>query len=79
VREAGEMDEEYGKIQGIQYIPIGELRERADEIPKNKPVVTVCRSGKRSAQATVLLKRAGIEQVANMAGGMIRWRELALP
>ena len=37
-------------------------------------VVTVCRSGTRSAQASVLLRKAGYEKVANLAGGMLRWR-----
>jgi rhodanese-related sulfurtransferase len=37
-------------------------------------VVTVCRSGTRSAQAVLLLARAGVADVANMAGGLLRWR-----
>jgi rhodanese-related sulfurtransferase len=37
-------------------------------------VVTVCRSGARSAQATVILRNAGLDKVANLAGGMLRWR-----
>ena len=45
----------------------------------SSPVVTVCRSGARSAQATVLLQKAGFAQVANLAGGMLRWRADALP
>jgi rhodanese-related sulfurtransferase len=36
--------------------------------------VTVCRAGGRSAQATVILRQAGFERVANLAGGMLRWR-----
>jgi rhodanese-related sulfurtransferase len=39
----------------------------------------VCRSGARSAQATVLLQKAGLKKVANLAGGMLRWRAEALP
>jgi rhodanese-related sulfurtransferase len=42
-------------------------------------VVAVCRSGARSAQATVLLQKAGVKKVANLAGGMLRWRAEALP
>ena len=39
-----------------------------------KPMaVTVCRAGARSAQATVLLRQAGFDKVANLAGGMLRW------
>jgi len=41
---------------------------------KEIPVVTVCRSGARSAQASVLLGKAGFGKVANLSGGMLRWR-----
>jgi rhodanese-related sulfurtransferase len=36
--------------------------------------VAVCRSGARSAQATVILQQAGLGVAANLAGGMLRWR-----
>jgi rhodanese-related sulfurtransferase len=36
-------------------------------------VVTVCRAGGRSAQAAIMLQQAGFGQVANLAGGMLRW------
>jgi sulfur dioxygenase len=55
------------------------LSARIGEIDKARPVVAVCRSGARSAQATVLLEKAGFERVANLAGGMLRWRGEALP
>ena len=45
------------------------------EIAKDtRPVVNVCRSGARSAQAVAILQRAGFRDVANLAGGMLRWR-----
>ena len=53
---------------------MGELAERAAELAGDRPVVTVCRAGSRSAQATVILKEAGFGEVANLAGGMLRWR-----
>jgi rhodanese-related sulfurtransferase len=37
-------------------------------------VVVVCRSGARSAQATLMLGKAGFDRVANLSGGMLRWR-----
>jgi rhodanese-related sulfurtransferase len=37
-------------------------------------VVAVCRSGARSAQASVLLSKSSFPRVANLAGGMLRWR-----
>jgi sulfur dioxygenase len=42
-------------------------------------VVTVCRSGTRSAQAAIQLQKAGFADVANLAGGMLRWQAERLP
>jgi rhodanese-related sulfurtransferase len=50
------------------------LAARSAELDASKPVVAVCRSGTRSAQACVMLTKAGFPQVANLAGGMLRWR-----
>ncbi len=54
-------------------IPLGDLVSRLNEIPNSKPVVTVCHSGKRSAQATVILKKNSFNEAANLKGGMIEW------
>jgi len=48
-------------------------------LSNEKPVVTVGRSGARSAQATVLLRSAGFTRVANLSGGMLRWRAQRFP
>jgi len=55
-------------------VPLGALMKRTEELQQDQPIVTVCRSGARSAQATVLLGKAGFERVANLSGGMLRWR-----
>ncbi|HEY9064671.1 MAG TPA: MBL fold metallo-hydrolase [Burkholderiaceae bacterium] len=79
VREPAEFADALGHIAGAQLIPLSQLVPRAAEIDRARPVVTVCRSGTRSAQATVLLAKTGIRNVANLAGGMLRWRAQALP
>ena len=79
VREKDEFAGPLGHIAGAVPIPLGELEKRAGELAKEKPIVTVCRAGGRSAQATVILRNAGYEAVANMAGGMLRWRAQQLP
>lgn len=79
VRSAGEFDGELGHLSGAQLLPLGEMRERLDEIPRDRPVVTVCQSGKRSAMAAEILLKAGYTEVANVAGGLIQWSRLALP
>ena len=79
VREPDEYNGALGHIKGAQLVPLGSLVARLDELPRDKPLVMVCRSGARSAQATVLLKGKGIAKVANLAGGMLRWRSQRLP
>jgi rhodanese-related sulfurtransferase len=79
VREAREFTDALGHIRGARLLPLSELGARIDEIDRQRPVVAVCRSGARSAQATVLLQKAGFKDVANLAGGMLRWRAEWLP
>ena len=74
VREPAEFSDALGHIHGARLIPLSSLAERCTELDHARPVVTVCRSGARSAQATVLLQKAGFSDVANLAGGMLRWR-----
>jgi glyoxylase-like metal-dependent hydrolase (beta-lactamase superfamily II)/rhodanese-related sulfurtransferase len=74
VRERDEYEGPLGRIPGSAWIPLGELAVRAEALPRDRPIVTVCRSGARSAQAVVLLAKAGFADVANLAGGLLRWR-----
>ena len=79
VREPHEFCDALGHIAGAQLLPLSELAGRASELDPARPVVTVCRSGVRSAQALVLLQKAGLTVTANLAGGMLRWRAEHLP
>jgi glyoxylase-like metal-dependent hydrolase (beta-lactamase superfamily II)/rhodanese-related sulfurtransferase len=74
VREPDEFTGPLGHIAGAVLIPLGELAGRTGEISRDRPVVTVCRAGGRSAQATVILREAGFAEIANLNGGMLRWR-----
>lgn len=79
VRQPDEYIGALGHIRDAKLIPLGELAARAEEIDRTRPAVMVCRSGARSAQATVILQRAGFQRVANMTGGMLRWRSEGHP
>ena len=79
VREPEEFNGPLGHVPGARLLSLGKLLERAGELSKARPVVTVCRSGARSAQATVILGKAGFERVANLSGGMLRWRAQRFP
>ncbi|MGA2654803.1 MAG: rhodanese-like domain-containing protein [Gammaproteobacteria bacterium] len=56
-------------------IPLNELLQRLNEIPKNKPIVVICRSGKRSDIAGQMLNAHGFNDVKNLAGGLLAWQE----
>jgi glyoxylase-like metal-dependent hydrolase (beta-lactamase superfamily II)/rhodanese-related sulfurtransferase len=79
VRERDEYDGPMGRIPGSRWIPLGELSKRAAELDKERPIVAVCRSGARSAHAVAMLSRSGFPEVANLAGGMLRWHAEGLP
>ena len=79
VREPAEWQDALGHIAGATLMPMAELATRHGELASDRPVVAVCRSGTRSAQACLLLQRAGFSSVANLAGGMLRWRAQGHP
>ncbi len=79
VREPEETVIGEAKISGARIIPLGSLRNRLNEVPRDKPVVAFCRSGPRSAMAVSILEEAGISKVAHIAGGFLRWRDEGLP
>ena len=74
VREPSEWEGSLGRVPGAVLIPLGQLAARAGELSNDKPIVAVCRAGGRSAQATNILREMGFEKVANLPGGMLRWR-----
>ena len=75
VREPAEFTGVLGHIPGARLMPLGQLAAQAAALDRGRPVVTVCRSGARSAQAAQQLSKAGWPMVANLAGGMLRWRD----
>ncbi|WP_067489809.1 rhodanese-like domain-containing protein [Actinomadura hibisca] len=76
VREQDEWDA--GHAPEAVHIPMGELSDRAGEIPRDREVFVICRSGMRSAQVTVALNQAGW-LARNVTGGMKRWAEAGRP
>jgi rhodanese-related sulfurtransferase len=75
VREQTEWDA--GHIEQAVHIPMGELNARVDEIPSDRPIVVVCRSGNRSQAVTDALNRAGWT-AHNLEGGMYAWQSAGL-
>jgi hydroxyacylglutathione hydrolase len=77
VRGANEW--EAGHLLPASNIALGALRARLEEIPADRLIVVHCQSGSRSAIAASVLRAAGVERVANLAGGFTAWREAGLP
>ena len=67
-----------GHAPRARHIPLSQLPRRAGEVPKGRAVVTVCRSGARSARVAAMLAREGRE-VSNLSGGMHAWARAGLP
>ena len=75
-----ELDEwEAGRAPGAVHLPMSQLPARLAEVPADRPVAVVCRSGHRSAQVTAYLVAQGRAQVRNVDGGMAAWAALGLP
>lgn len=77
VRYDGEWSE--GHLPGALHIPLGRLSDRLAEVPRDRPLVTHCRAGSRSAIAASLLRRAGFQDVSNLTGGYDAWLGAGLP
>lgn len=80
VRGIDEFNGELGHIAGATLSTLGpELDKYLDKMDREREIVFVCRSGRRSAEATKLAQTKGFERVYNLHGGMLRWFELKLP
>jgi rhodanese-related sulfurtransferase len=77
VREPEEWAEYH--IPGATLISLGELEARVKDVPRDKEVVVVCRSGNRSRTGRDILANAGFTQVTSMAGGLKDWAAANLP
>ena len=62
---------ERGHLKGAINIPLSELRQRVDEIPRDKPVYLHCRTGQRSYNATLALQNLGFHNVTNITGSFL--------
>jgi rhodanese-related sulfurtransferase len=78
VRTSAEYEQD-GHIVGSRLLPLSNLGQRISELPQDKPIVCVCRSGSRSHVACEQLQRQGFANVTNLSGGVIDWRRMGLP
>jgi DMSO/TMAO reductase YedYZ molybdopterin-dependent catalytic subunit/glyoxylase-like metal-dependent hydrolase (beta-lactamase superfamily II) len=76
VREPDEWSAEHAP--GASLVPMGQVREHQEELPRDRRIIVVCRSGGRSAAVTESLLAWGFDAV-NLAGGMCAWAAAGLP
>lgn len=72
VREIDEAESD-GKIEGVDVVPMGTVDEASKAWDKEIPVITICRSGRRSGRVALELEKLGFKRIASMRGGMVAW------
>jgi hydroxyacylglutathione hydrolase len=68
-----------GHVRGALNLPQSDLATRLNEIPKDRPILTICQSGKRSLRSAQFLHQQGWHDVATVAGGTSAWRDSGRP
>jgi glyoxylase-like metal-dependent hydrolase (beta-lactamase superfamily II)/rhodanese-related sulfurtransferase len=77
VREPGEYA--HGHVPGAISLPQADLASRLQEVPRDRPVITLCERGIRSLRAAQFLMQMGINEVASVKGGTSAWRSAGKP
>ena len=72
---------EYAQLRarGAVLLPLGRLNNRAKDLPRDREILLMCRTGGRSANATQFLAANGFENVTNVSGGIVAWHNAGLP
>ena len=77
VREQSEFDEVH--IQEAMLAPLGSVTQGVADVPKDREIVLVCRSGRRSAKAYEVLAATGYTRLSHLEGGMLAWEKAGNP
>lgn len=64
---------------GTTLIPLDQLASRVNEVPRDQPIVVICRSGNRSQEGRDILLQAGFTDVTSVSGGLNAWRAAGYP
>ena len=72
---------EYTQIRakGAKLLPLGRLNNRVKDLPRDREILLMCRTGGRSQNATQFLAANGFENVTNVKGGIMAWYQAGLP
>jgi rhodanese-related sulfurtransferase len=66
-------------VDELIFCPLSILKEKYNELPKDKPMIFADAVGLRSKEAVILLRKLGIKHIANMAGGIVEWERDGCP
>jgi rhodanese-related sulfurtransferase len=77
VREPNEHAQ--ARVEGAVLVPLGQLNNRFSDLPKDRKLLMLCRTGSRSANATRFLNQQGYENATNISGGIVAWHNAGLP
>ena len=75
----GDDEWDSGHIDGALHVYVGHLEQRLAEVPRNRPIVTICNVGHRSGLAASILLRNGYREVSNVLGSMYAWIAAGYP
>ena len=79
VREAWEWEQGNLGHLGALHVPLGDLEDALDSLPRDRPLVAVCSMGARSAGAADYLRARGFPRAANLTGGLAAWARTVDP
>ena len=77
VREQHEL--ETVRAAGVVHVPLSTFADGVQTLPKDRPLLFICATGKRSLVAAEFAQRHGAAEVANVAGGTVEWQKQGLP
>lgn len=77
VREEHELAE--GSIPGAKHVPLSRLRKSVPDLPQDKVILCICRSGRRSVPAARQFLKHGYTHVLSVRGGLKDWKRRGLP
>lgn len=77
VREPDEWDS--GHAPGARLVPLAQLSRQLPSLPRDRNILFICGTGRRSALATQMAQRMGLARASNVRGGMIAWNRAGLP
>lgn len=79
VRTAEEVTHRAFDVANLTHLPYADLKQHFQDLPTDKPIIFVCKTGKRSQRAAAYLAFKGHPDVSNLVGGIVAWEKAGFP